>query len=85
MARRVGRRKKKQMTRLAILVECVEQSEFCGECRMIDRRPDQARQCNILFCKYFKVELAPAFNSSVAERCSDCHVAERCAQGESVF
>ena len=82
MARAVGRKKHKKMTRLAILVECRE--EFCGLCRMIDRVPDKLRKCEILFCKFFKRELVPAFNSNIAERCSDCHMAERCAHGERI-
>ena len=80
MAKQVGRRKRKNMTSLAIRVECKE--ECCGPCRMLDRIWDDSKKCEVLHCRFFTVELAPAFGDSHAERCSDCHMAERCGLGE---
>jgi len=80
MAKQVGRKKRRKMTRLAIRVECGEES--CGPCRMLGRIWDEERQFMLLHCKFFSKELAPAFRDSHAERCSDCIMAERCAVGE---
>ena len=76
----VGRKKRRKMRRLAILVECDE--EFCGSCEMVEVRRDDVRKYHYLYCKWFKKELSPAFNDSIAERCAACHLAERCGAGE---
>jgi len=76
----VGRRKRPVMTRLAIEVECSD--EFCYKCNHLTKKHDPTRQWVFVYCKFFKTRLSPARGESVAERCSDCHLAQRVAAGE---
>ena len=78
--RKIGRKKKKKLTTIAIQVECNE--EFCLKCDQLVVKTDTLRKYQFLYCKFFKKSLAPAFGESVAERCSDCHMAQRIAEGE---
>ena len=70
------RRKNLNMTRIAKEIEC--NGEYCGDC---DR-------CfgGISFrkCTEFDRELKKADGKKKAERCSDCHLAERLANGEEM-
>jgi len=79
----VGRKKRPKVTRLAIQVQC--DGEFCAKCEKLIRKKDVKRRYVFLYCKFFKKILSPAFGESVAERCSDCHMAERCANGEYMW
>jgi len=79
----VGRRKRRPMRRIAVQVECNE--EFCWKCDKLSRKKSEKRQYVFLYCQFFKKVLAPAFGESVAERCSDCIMAERCADGEIMW
>lgn len=74
--RPLGRRKKIRRVRIAIEVDCNE--EYCKTCRMLKQ------EGIVLFCDFFKKELCPALESNIAERCPDCHIAERCAKGEDI-
>lgn len=78
MSKQVGRRKRENWTRLAIRVKCGE--ETCEPCKMLEEIWDEGRKCMILSCIFFTVELMPAAKGK-ADRCSDCHMAERCARG----
>lgn len=85
MGRQVGRRKRRNMTRLAIRVECFE--ECCGPCEMLDSCWDEGRHCYVLSCRFFTTELSVAprnIKKNRAERCSDCIMAERCAAGDFI-
>lgn len=73
-----GRRKRKPRIKIAKEIECC--GEFCGQCgrlRLLENPP-------VIKCIEFDRELSPAFNDSVAERCSDCHMAERFACGDNI-
>lgn len=70
------------MRRLAVLVEC--EDEYCGNCGYVElKRDGMGRTC--LWCAFFKKELSPSYSHSIAERCAACHLAERCAKGESLY
>lgn len=79
----VGRKKRERFTRLAVQVKCGE--EHCESCDNIVRKFSIERRYVFLFCKFFKKPLVSADGELVAERCSDCHMAERCACGESLY
>jgi hypothetical protein len=82
-ARKIGRKKRKKLTKIAIQVECTD--EFCWRCTKLLRKRDTVRRYVFLYCTFFKKKLAPAFGESVAERCSDCHMAQRCAEGDFMW
>jgi len=81
MGRPIGRRKRPKLTNLAIQVECLP--EHCWRCGKLVKKYDVVRGVAILYCKFFRKLLCPAAGDSVAERCSDCHLAQRVADGES--
>lgn len=69
-----GRKKEKKLKRIAIEIDCLE--EHCGLCKKLEILDNQ------LFCTFFKIELF--YEGQDVFRCSDCHMAERCAAGERV-
>jgi hypothetical protein len=74
-----GRRKKKKLTKIAVYIECTD--EFCWKCKLLDSK--RFRRGILLYCKFFRKSLSPAFGESIAERCSDCHMSQRIAGGEN--
>lgn len=79
MSKRVGRKKKVKVTKIAFPIEC--NGEYCGNCEKAIREEDNPAD---LICKFFRVELTPAKGDLKAERCSSCHMAERYANGEAI-
>lgn len=78
---KLGRKKRQKRTKLAIEEDI--RGEFCYNCSKCKDLGAQGRP--MLKCILFGKELAPAFNDSKAERCSDCHLAERFAKGASIY
>ena len=74
----LGRKKKKKLTKIAVQIECTE--EFCFMCKSLNCL--ERGNGFMLYCKFFMKVLFPAFGESRAERCSDCHMAQRIAGGE---
>lgn len=81
--RKIGRKKRKRFTRIAIQIECTD--EFCWRCKKLVKKRDSERKVMLLYCMFFRKLLSPALGESVAERCSDCHMAQRCADGEIMW
>jgi len=71
------RRKKNRYTRIAREIECL--GEYCGPCGLAYNDRDEG-----LVCDEFGKSLAPVGGDRRAERCSDCHMAERVANGEKI-
>jgi len=82
--RKVGRRKKKKMIRLALPAECT--NEYCYKCKMLDVLWREEIRSYAYICRLFGADLCRApSDTMIAERCSNCHMAERYAGGEDIF
>ncbi len=78
----MGRKKQPKLTKIARGIKC--SGEFCEECEHCIERKTKYDQ-PYLWCKEWERELAPAFNKSKAERCAECHMGERYANGANIF
>jgi len=69
------RRKNLDATRIAKEIDC--DGEYCGNC-------ERLLSSKFRKCIEFDKELKKADGKKKAERCSDCHMAERLANGEKM-
>lgn len=77
---KLGRRRQKKLRRIAFMVDCLD--DFCGNCDRlwIEKRDDGI----VAFCHILRCGLEYVGGYKGAYRCSDCHMAERCGNGEDI-
>jgi ferredoxin len=73
----MNRRRKVDRTLIAKEIEC--DGEYCGACSCLVKHSSES-----VTCAEFNKALFPAYGERRAERCSDCHMAERLANGEEM-
>lgn len=71
------RKRNRNLTRIAKEIECV--GEYCGPCNLMDTEHEEG-----VVCTEFGKALFVLTGDRRAERCSDCHMAERMANGEKM-